>query len=72
MGSRRSIAIRQQRLDLVAQPDQYAETIMLDNAFNDESHYPAGQYTLLYDGQGSISFDLQSATIVSQTPAEWW
>jgi hypothetical protein len=45
---------------------------MLDNAFNDESHYPAGQYTLLYDGQGSISFDLQSATIVSQTPAEWW
>ncbi len=50
------------------QPGQYAETIMFDNAQDDEADYPAGEYTLLYDGAGTLSFDLQSATIVSQTP----
>ncbi|MES1257545.1 MAG: fibronectin type III domain-containing protein, partial [Acidobacteriota bacterium] len=49
------------------QPGQYAETILLDNALDDQAHYPTGQYTLLYDGDGTIDFDLQSATIVSQT-----
>lgn len=47
---------------------QYAETIMFDNGLGDNAHYPVGQYTLLYDGSGTLSFDLQSATIVSQTP----
>jgi hypothetical protein len=50
------------------QPGQYAETIMFDNALNDHADYPSGQYILLYDGSGTLSFDLQSATIVSQTP----
>jgi hypothetical protein len=50
------------------QPGQYAETIFLDNALDDHPDFPAGQYTLLYDGEGTIQFDLQSATIVSQTP----
>jgi hypothetical protein len=50
------------------QPGQYAETIMLDNAQDDQADYPVGQYILLYDGSGTLSFDLQSATIVSQTP----
>ncbi|WP_114205845.1 fibronectin type III domain-containing protein [Acidisarcina polymorpha] len=50
------------------QPGQYAETIMFDNAQDDQANYPAGQYTLLYDGSGTLSFDLQSGTIVSQTP----
>jgi hypothetical protein len=50
------------------QPGQYAETILLDNALDDQAHYPTGNYTLLYDGEGTLAFDLQSATIVSQTP----
>ena len=50
------------------QPGQYAETIMFDNALNDHADYTTGQYTVLYDGSGTLSFDLQSATIVSQTP----
>jgi hypothetical protein len=50
------------------QPGQYAETIMFDNALDDQPDYPTGQYTLLYDGEGTIAFDLQSASIVSQTP----
>jgi hypothetical protein len=49
-------------------PGQYAETIMLDNAGDDQPDYPTGEYILLYDGQGTIGFDLQSASIVSQTP----
>jgi hypothetical protein len=53
---------------LSLQPGQYAETIMLDNALDDQAHYPAGQYTLLYDGDGTIAFDLNSASITSQTP----
>lgn len=50
------------------QPGQYAETIMYDNAIDDQADYPIGQYTLLYDGSGTLSFGLQSATIISQTP----
>ncbi len=50
------------------QSGQYAETIMYDNAQNDQADYPVGRYTLLYDGSGTLSFDLQSATIVSQAP----
>jgi len=50
------------------QPNQYAETIMFDNADGAAADYPAGQYTLLYDGSGTLSFDLQSATIVSHAP----
>jgi hypothetical protein len=52
------------------QPGQYAETILMDNALDDQAHYPIGQYTLLYDGQGTIAFDLQSATIVSQSQGQ--
>jgi hypothetical protein len=50
------------------QTGQYAETIMYDNALGGTADYPVGQYTLLYDGSGTLSFDLQSATIVSQAP----
>ncbi len=50
------------------QPGQYAETIMLDNRLNDQADYPTGQYILLYDGSGTLAFDLNSATIMSQTP----
>ena len=53
---------------LSLQPGQYAETIMYDNALGGQADYPVGQYTLLYDGSGTLSFDVQSATIVSQTP----
>lgn len=49
------------------QSGQYAETVMFDNALNDHASYPTGQYIVLYDGSGTLSFDLQSATIVSQT-----
>jgi hypothetical protein len=49
-------------------PGQYAETILLDNGLDDQPDYPTGQYILLYDGAGTIAFDLQSASIVSQTP----
>jgi hypothetical protein len=50
------------------QPGQYAETILLDNALDDQPNFPAGQYTVLYDGEGTIQFDLHSAVIVSQSP----
>jgi len=51
------------------QPGQYVETIIFDNALDDAAaDYPLGQYTLLYDGEGTIQFDLGSATILSQTP----
>ena len=49
------------------QSGQYAETIIFDNALDDHSSFPTGEYTLLYDGNGTIGFDLQSASIVSQT-----
>ena len=50
------------------QPGQYAETILLDNALDDQPNFPAGQYTVLWDGEGTLQFDLRSATIVSQSP----
>lgn len=51
------------------QSGQFAETIIFDNQLEDNAaDYPTGNYTLLYDGQGTIEFDLGSASIVSQTP----
>ncbi len=51
------------------QPGQYAETIIFDNALDDSvAHFPSGNYTILYDGSGTLEFDLNTATIVSQTP----
>ncbi len=51
------------------QPGQYAETILFDNSLEDATaSYPTGNYTLLYDGTGTLDFDLNSASIVSQTP----
>ena len=53
------------------QPGQYAETIILDNALDDASaDFPSGNYTLFYDGSGAIEFDLNTATIVSQSPGQ--
>jgi fibronectin type III domain protein len=53
------------------QPGQYAETIIFDNALDDAAaDYPTGNYNLFYDGEGTISFDLGTATIVSQTPGQ--
>ena len=49
-------------------PGQYAETIIFDNGLDDQVRYPTGNYTLLYDGEGTVAFDLNSASIVSQTP----
>ena len=51
------------------QPGQFAETIIFDNQLEDNAaSYPSGNYTLLYDGEGTIAFDLGSATIVGQSP----
>lgn len=33
---------------------QSADTVIFDNAFDGQPHYPAGNYTLLYDGEGII------------------
>jgi PA14 domain len=44
-------------------PGQFAEAIMMTG-----KTFPAGQYTLLYDGEGKIDFRLGSAKIISQTP----
>jgi len=46
---------------------QYAETLIYDNAMNAAASFPTGHYTVIYDGSGTIQFDLQSATILSQT-----
>lgn len=45
-------------------PGQWADTIM----FSSSAFYPAGQYVLLYDGEGTIQFLSNSATITSQSP----
>jgi hypothetical protein len=48
-------------------PGQYATTGLLDNG----RHYPTGDYTLLYDGEGKLDVTANSGeglTIVSQTP----
>jgi hypothetical protein len=53
------------------QPGQYAETIIFDNAVDDvNTDYPTGLYHLYYDGEGTIEFDLGSATIVSQSAGQ--
>lgn len=46
------------------QPGQYAEIPLTLNG----GRYPAGQYTLLYDGQGTIEFGLDGVEIVSRSP----
>jgi len=48
-------------------PGQYAETLIYDNNVGSAADYPTGNYTLYYDGEGTISFDDNSATIVNQT-----
>ncbi len=45
-------------------PGQFAETIMLTGS----PHYPAGQYTLLYEGEGKIAFRYANAKIISEQP----
>lgn len=47
------------------EPEQYVETVIFDNG---HGHYPAGNYTLLYEGEGEISFNFDSARIVNQQP----
>lgn len=46
------------------EPGQYAETPMFDNG----SRYPAGKYTVFYDGEGKIGFNYGSGKIVSEAP----
>jgi hypothetical protein len=48
-------------------PGQYAETIIYDNNVGTSTaSYPTGNYMLLYDGEGTLSFANASATVVSQ------
>jgi hypothetical protein len=44
-------------------PDHWAETILLDGASR-----PVGEYVILYEGEGTITFGLNSATIISSAP----
>ena len=46
------------------EPGQTAETVMMI----DNPHYPAGKYTLLYEGDGKIEFAFDNAKIVDQSP----
>lgn len=48
-------------------PGQYADAMMLGV----QGHYPAGLYTLLYDGQGSLRFASGSVSVVSQSAGRW-
>jgi hypothetical protein len=41
-----------------------------DNGINAQPDFPTGQYTIFYDGSGTIAFDMNSATIVSQSPGQ--
>lgn len=43
---------------------------MYDNGINAQPDFPTGQYTIFYDGSGTIAFDMNSATIVSQSPGQ--
>ena len=45
--------------------DQYADTAVFDDG---QGHYPSGQYVLIYDGEGTINFPFNTASVVSQTP----
>lgn len=52
-----------QRLDA----GQYGTMLMLGV----QGHYPAGRYTLLYDGSGTLRLDSPHARIISQQPGRW-
>jgi hypothetical protein len=41
--------------------DQYAETLM----FTDDPDYPEGDYTVLYDGEGTITFGVGNVSVAS-------
>lgn len=45
------------------EPGQYAEALMY---FDSETHFPGGNYTILYDGEGTI--EIAGDTVVSQSP----
>jgi hypothetical protein len=44
-------------------PNQYATTIMLDEI----QHFPQGEYTVLYEGEGVIQFALNTVEVISAT-----
>jgi hypothetical protein len=44
-------------------PNQYATTIIMDEI----QHFPAGEYTVLYDGEGDIQFGLNTVDVLSAT-----
>ena len=46
-------------------PGQFAEAIVLTG-----TTFPAGRYTLFYDGEGKIDFTYDNAKIVSQSPGK--
>lgn len=48
-------------------PGQYGTIVLL----NVQGHYPAGRYTLLFDGSGTLQFDPHGVTVVSQEPGRW-
>jgi hypothetical protein len=49
-------------------PGQVAQTVIYDNG----KHYPAGKYTLLYEGDGVLEFiHKNDAVIVNQQPGRW-
>jgi hypothetical protein len=43
-------------------PNQYATTIMLDEI----NHFPQGEYVVLYDGEGVITFGLNTVTVLNE------
>jgi hypothetical protein len=43
-------------------PNQYATTIMLDEI----NHFPQGEYTVLYEGEGRIQFGLNTVDVISE------
>jgi hypothetical protein len=47
------------------EPGQTAETVMMIG-----KHFPAGKYTLLYDGDGKLGFTFNTAKIISQSPGK--
>jgi hypothetical protein len=47
------------------EPGQTAETVMMIG-----KHFPAGKYTLLYEGDGKLGFPFKTAKIISQSPGK--
>jgi hypothetical protein len=43
-------------------PNQYATTIMMDEI----QHFPQGEYTVLYEGEGLIQFGLNTVNLISE------